>query len=463
MKRIAAICICALLSISLFAQRSFEVSNSADGQSVLYAYLPDASVATGRAVVCCPGGGYGFLAISYEGHWWQDFFNSRGIALFVLKYRMPNGDRSIPISDAENALATVRAHASEWNINPNDVGIMGFSAGGHLATMTATRSSIDVRPAFQILFYPVTTMNNWGGHAGSSQNFLGQDVRNPRIVNEYSADKQVKRHTTPPAIIFMAADDNVVPLAFNGMAYANAMMQAENEVAMHVYPSGGHGWNLGAGFKYADSILASLADWLDALPASRPDAVRVACLGDSITDGHAIFTNYRYGYPALLQDKLGDGYIVKNFGLSARCVLNKGDHPIQQEVCWQECLDFNPDVVVVKLGTNDSKPYNWEHKSEFKADMQSIVDQLKALRSHPKVYLCLPVHAYQNPYSIVPEVIDNEIVPAIREVAAQNGLEIIDLYSAVEDKALLQADNVHPNNRGVEVMADEVYKAISRN
>lgn len=459
MKRVLLIA-CLLFGTALHAQSSFEVKNSEDGGSVLYSYLPAADKATGRAVICCPGGGYGFLAISYEGHWWKDFFNDRGIAFFVLQYRMPHGDRNIPLSDAENALKLVRKNAAEWNINPDDVGIMGFSAGGHLATMMATRTSMDVRPDFQILFYPVTSLDSWGGHQGTANNFLGEEVSNRRAVMDFSANRQVKKHTTPPAIIFCAADDNVVPPSHNALAYASAMMQAENEAELHIYPSGGHGWDLSKGFEYGDEILDALDDWLTKLPSPDEDAVRIACIGDSITDGHMIFVNYHYGYPALLQKALGSAYLVKNFGVSGRCVLKDSDNPYTKEVAWKEAKEFNPDIAVIKLGTNDSKPQNWRFKDKFKADLQSLVDELEALESHPKIYLCLPAHAYENQYDINPDVIQNEIIPMIKEVADADGIEIIDLNSAIEDKSLLQADYTHPNERGVRKMARVVSEAI---
>ena len=149
------------------------VSTDANDQAELTVYLPNAKKATGRAVVCCPGGGYSHLAMDKEGHQWAPFFNTQGIAFIVLKYRMPHGDRMVPISDAEEAVRTVRRNASEWHINPDDVGIMGFSAGGHLASTIATHSKGDAAPNFQILFYPVITMDPGFTHKGSHDNFLG--------------------------------------------------------------------------------------------------------------------------------------------------------------------------------------------------------------------------------------------------------------------------------------------------
>lgn len=123
-------------------------------------FLPAPELSTGRVIVVCPGGGYSGLAYHHEGYDWAPYFNKQGIALVVLKYRMPKGGyKEVPFSDAEEALRVVRDSADIWNINPNDVGIMGFSAGGHLASTIATHSAFDVRPNFQILFYPVITMD----------------------------------------------------------------------------------------------------------------------------------------------------------------------------------------------------------------------------------------------------------------------------------------------------------------
>ena len=128
MKKLFAFCAMMLAVINLSAQstaRKFVLKNSADGKSELTCYLPQNP--TGRAVVDCPGGGYSHLAMDHEGHQWAEFFNKQGIAFFVLKYRMPNGDRNIPLGDAYQAIRTVRDSASIWHINPQDVGIMGFS------------------------------------------------------------------------------------------------------------------------------------------------------------------------------------------------------------------------------------------------------------------------------------------------------------------------------------------------
>lgn len=142
----------------------------------LRVFLPPKDIATGRAIIACPGGAYGGLAYNHEGYDWAPFFNKLGIAYVVLKYRMPRGNREVPFSDAEEALRLVKEKAKEWNINPADIGIMGSSAGGHLASTMATHVKSSVRPAFQVLFYPVITMDKSFTHLGSHDNLLGKDA-----------------------------------------------------------------------------------------------------------------------------------------------------------------------------------------------------------------------------------------------------------------------------------------------
>ena len=226
----------------------------------LTVYLPDAKKATGRAVVCCPGGGYSHLAMDHEGHQWAAFFNNQGIALIVVKYRMPHGNYKIPISDAEEAMKTVRRNAVEWHIDRNNVGIMGFSAGGHLASTIATHSKADAAPNFQILFYPVITMDPAFTHKGSHDNFLGKGNRKRQEKN-YSSDQQVTR-TTPPAWIALSDDDTVVPPG-NGANYYLELYRHDVPASLHVYPTGGHGWGSRLSFKYHIEMIMELKAWLD--------------------------------------------------------------------------------------------------------------------------------------------------------------------------------------------------------
>ncbi|MBP3779559.1 MAG: alpha/beta hydrolase [Prevotella sp.] len=230
----------------------------------LTVYLPDAKKATGRAVVCCPGGGYSHLAMDHEGHQWATFFNNQGIALVVLKYRMPHGNPMITISDAEEAMKTVRRHAVEWHIDRNNVGIMGFSAGGHLASTIATHSTGDAAPNFQILFYPVITMDLGFTHKGSHDNFLGEghskkELR--KLETVYSNDLQVNR-TTPRAFLALSDDDKAVPAA-NGFGYYQQLYKHDVPASIHIYPTGGHGWGYRESFAYHYQMVFELKGWLE--------------------------------------------------------------------------------------------------------------------------------------------------------------------------------------------------------
>lgn len=225
-------------------------------------FLPDAGKATGRAVVCCPGGGYSHLATDHEGYGWASFFNERGIALIVLKYRMPHANTDVPISDAKEALRVVRENAQQWNIDPKKVGIMGSSAGGHLATTIATHSDPLTVPAFQILFYPVVTFDYAYTHKGSRHNLIGEQAPQ-ELVNLYSNEKQVTSQT-PPAIMLLSDDDRVVP-SQNSVNYYLALKRQGIKASLHIYPSGGHGWGNRENFKYHNQMQADLSAWLETI------------------------------------------------------------------------------------------------------------------------------------------------------------------------------------------------------
>ena len=222
-------------------------------------FLPSPEEATGRAVVICPGGGYQHLAMNHEGYDWAPFFNNMGIAAIVLKYRMPNGNCEVPVADAEEAMRLVRRNAKAWNIKVDQVGIMGSSAGGHLASTIATHSKGDAKPDFQILFYPVITMMPDITHKGSHDNFLGKDAKK-KDEKLYSNDIQVSR-ATPKAFIALSDDDHTVFPA-NGVNYYTELYRHDVPASLHVYPSGGHGWGIRDRFKYHNEMELELKAWL---------------------------------------------------------------------------------------------------------------------------------------------------------------------------------------------------------
>lgn len=427
-------------------------------QPSLRVFLPAPELATGRAVVACPGGGYSGLAVNHEGYDWAPYFNKQGIALIVLKYRMPKGDRTLPISDAEAAMKMVRDSADVWNLNPNDIGIMGSSAGGHLASTIATHAPEALRPNFQILFYPVITMDKSFTHMGSHDNLLGKDA-SVDLEKEFSNEKQVTKET-PRAFIVYSDDDKVVPPA-NGVNYYLALNKKGVPSVLHIYPTGGHGWGIREDFLYKSEMQNELTSWLRSFKAPRKDAVRVACIGNSITFGAGIRNRSRDSYPSVLARMLGDSYWVKNFGVSARTMLNKGDHPYMNEPAYKNALAFNPNIVVIKLGTNDSKSFNWKYKADFMKDAQNMITAFKGLPSQPKIYLCYPSKAYLTGDGINDDIISKEIIPMIKKLAKKNDLSVIDLHTAMDGMPELFPDRIHPNEKGAQVMAKAVYQSIS--
>lgn len=218
-------------------------------------YLPAKEKASGAAVVICPGGGYSALAITHEGYDVAAEFNKMGVAAFVLKYRLPN-DRIMssketgPLQDAQEAIKVVRKHAMEWNIDVNKVGIMGFSAGGHLASTAGThfsspmaenRNNINLRPDFMMLIYPVISFSDSLAHNGSRNNLLGPAPSAEKKM-QYSAELQVNAQT-PPTFLVHAQDDKSVKVG-NSIKLYEALTKNGIPAEMHLYPKGGHGFGL---------------------------------------------------------------------------------------------------------------------------------------------------------------------------------------------------------------------------
>ena len=221
---------------------------------------PDPDKTSGMAVVICPGGGYGCTCYGYEGLGPAEWLREQGILAVVLRYRVPNGHGSIPLADAEQALRTVRSHAAEWGVNPSRIGVMGFSAGGHLAATASTLlTDPDTRPDFTILFYPVITMDERYTHKVSREELIGRDAP-IELVDRYSNEKQVSDRT-PVTFLALSDDDGGVP-PVNSTMYYEALKAHGVPAELHVYPSGGHGWGWLETFKYHDELRTSLDRWL---------------------------------------------------------------------------------------------------------------------------------------------------------------------------------------------------------
>jgi acetyl esterase/lipase len=219
-------------------------------------YLPETGRATGAAVIICPGGGYSVIVYQGEGVSTAKEFARNGVAAFVLKYRLPNpevlADPTIgPLQDAQQAIKMVRENASKWGVDPDKIGIVGFSAGGHLASSAASlfetvlvenSNNTSLRPDFQILVYPVISMQDNLTHRDSRNQLLGENPSN-RLIDLYSSELQVSEKS-PPAFITHAADDNLVDVD-NSIYYFQALKHHRIPVAMHIYQKGGHGFIFG--------------------------------------------------------------------------------------------------------------------------------------------------------------------------------------------------------------------------
>ncbi len=227
-------------------------------------YLPSKSHANGKAVLICPGGGYKILAWDKEGTDIAKWLNGQGIAGIVLKYRLPEDESNIapdksPLMDAQQAMKLIRLNTEEWNINPEKVGVMGFSAGGHLASTLGTHYTAETRPDFMILVYPVVTMKNDFTHQGSRNNLLGQ-APTEEMVNYYSAEMNVTADT-PPTFIIHAQNDGGVPIE-NSIQLFLALKEKEVPSEMHIYPTGGHGFGLATKVSHLSEWPKQLAEWL---------------------------------------------------------------------------------------------------------------------------------------------------------------------------------------------------------
>ena len=242
---------------------------------MIYIFLPPREKATGTAVLICPGGGYAALAFGHEGNAIASWLNDNGIAGIILKYRLPSDlimkDKSIgPLQDAQEAMRIIRRNAVAWNIDPKKVGVIGFSAGGHLASTLSTHyadkvydvaDTISARPDFSLLIYPVITMDSSFTHAGSRKNLIG-DKPSDEAIKSFSNELQVNEKT-PPAFMVHSADDQTVPVK-NSIVYYEQLVKYKIPSELHIFQKGGHGYGLG-GSKDTQSAWPGLCiNWLKA-------------------------------------------------------------------------------------------------------------------------------------------------------------------------------------------------------
>ncbi|MEZ0609323.1 alpha/beta hydrolase [Fibrella sp. WM1] len=230
------------------------------------------------SVLICPGGGYSILAASHEGADIARWFTDRGITAFLLKYRLPDertqtNPHEVPLNDAVQAMRLIRQRAAQYGIDPGQVGVMGFSAGGHLASTLATHTvqgphaAADAKPNFAILMYPVITFGE-KAHGGSRDKLLGTLKADPAMIELYSNEKQVSAQT-PPTFLVHSMDDKGVPVE-NSISYYMACLKQNVPAEMHLYPTGGHGYALRT--KPSESVSgwpAALENWLKTIGSKR--------------------------------------------------------------------------------------------------------------------------------------------------------------------------------------------------
>ncbi len=468
----------------------------------LTVFLPDAAKATGTAVIICPGGGYNILAISHEGYDIARRLNEEGIAAFVLKYRLPKGgimkDKRIgPLQDAQRSIQLVRENAKSWNINPSSIGIMGSSAGGHLAATAGTHwqksvidnpGDISLRPDFMILNYPVISFQDSLTHQGSRQNLIGtrvfsaDDYRNGKVptkgkelgmseedIINYSNELQVNART-PPTFITSAYTDQAVPVG-NSLAFVAALQQYRVPVETFFYAKGVHGYGMinpqVKGEQWMDACLRWIKksfeqppmDWAnmkrfqeDNKKTGLPKATesRVVFMGNSITQG---WSNIN---PSFFE---GKPYV--NRGISGQTT------PQMLLRFKQDVIDLKPKVVVILAGINDIAGNTGPMTPEQTFDNIVLMAQL-ARSNGIKVVLSSVLPAYD--FAWRPGLAPAEKVVAlnkmIKEYADKNNLVYLDYFTSMADernglKKELGADGVHPNLAGYRIMEPLAEKAIA--
>lgn len=222
-------------------------------------YPADKKKNTGKAILICPGGGYALQAAKHEGTDFAEWFAANGITAVLLKYRLPNKNHGIPLKDAQEAMRIVRKNAGQWGVDPQQIGVTGFSAGGHLASSLLTHCDSTSRPDFGILFYPVISMKTALTHKGSRTNLLGEGY-DEELVSLYSNEDQVKKDTPPTMLLLSDDDKGVIPE--NSSLFYLALKKYKIPSAMYIFPTGGHGWGFKNTFRYHEEMKSLVLAWL---------------------------------------------------------------------------------------------------------------------------------------------------------------------------------------------------------
>lgn len=263
MKHILVLCLLFFASVvrgQQVEQLKLWPDKSDASEAEIFVYHPAKSKKAVPAVLICPGGGYRGLAMNHEGHDMAKWYASNGFIGVVLKYRMPKGVHTIPLSDAEKAISVIRSNADKWNVDTNKVGVIGSSAGGHLAASLSTLAADANRPNFAILYYPVISFDNMATRGGSKNNLLGKDVDDKELIDRYSLQKQVD-DKTPKTLLLLSDDDQTVP-PLNSILYYTALNEHQIPASLYMFPNGGHGWGFRHDFAYYQEVKDLILKWL---------------------------------------------------------------------------------------------------------------------------------------------------------------------------------------------------------
>ena len=222
-------------------------------------YRANPACNTGATVLILPGGGYEALAMRQEGDPFASWLAEQGITGIVLKYRMPNGHPRIPLEDAKQGMRRIQEYAASWQIDTSRIGVMGFSAGGHLASTLLVRYEADCRPAFGVLFYPVISFDDRWVHRGSARNLLGADTT--QTMKTYYSNELHITPQTPPTLLLLSNNDGTV-LPHNSILFYEALRKNHVPTALYIFPSGGHGWGFRDTFAYHELMKTLVLEWI---------------------------------------------------------------------------------------------------------------------------------------------------------------------------------------------------------
>ena len=460
-------------------------------------YLPPREMATGTAVVVCPGGGYGMLAMDHEGEQVAAWLNSFGVAAFVLRYRHAEYARHpAPLQDAQRAIRLVRNKADEWGIDPERVGILGFSAGGHLASTAGTHfdgGNTDAedaterpssRPDFMVLAYPVISMKDGVTHQGSKRNLLGESP-DPELVNLLSNEQQVTSET-PRTFLFHTTSDEGVPVE-NSLAFYEALREAGVPAEMHVFVEGRHGvglapedealsmwpklcevWMRREGF-LAPTSASGMETSANEAEADTSEAQRIVFFGDSITEAG----DREGGYVRLVADSLDARYPDQDIEVIGAGISGNRVPDLLARV-GPDVLDKDPTAVVIYIGINDV--WHWDlydkgtPKEDFESGLRTLADTLQ--QAGADVIFCTPSMIGEKADGSNPQdAMLDEYAQTSRQIADEKGLEVCDLRAEFVEylkqnnpenrsEGLLTTDGVHLNEAGNRFVAEAISQTL---